>query len=780
ESMASDRLLSSGISGLAGKEYISYKKSPSVVGISTVGNDAVNITEYPSDTVDEYYHTVIDGYFIPPSSDDYAFRVTIENGGFKLYVGGASSKYIYDSSDNLEKSRKDIDSYKGELRLSRWFNDTTEQSHTVTSISLLANQPAPIRIEAFHVVGDFKLKLERKIGDGSWATVADTETTTDIAFDVIGGRDDYVSANNYSSAIRNHGVYSGDPILRKPGGSAGDPKDLSVQFDSTDFVTIPYDESIDMTDLSSENYTGSFSIEALVKFTDYVSGEGVYAGNLDNPASGTGTKGIGLFHTGSDHGVKFINTSGTSGMATASAGSAGGTGAWRHVVATYDGTNLKYYVNGALVATATSVGSPALWENQDFLIGKFAGFVGEFAIYRTALSANKVRDHYYSTIMSEIRIHPYLFGESERFSIAGNIATGDLGMFYFDEFGKFRYDHFNRLHESEIPQHSTSQATLSDSTNIKSAERRLELLANKVTVKVNPTISKNVGISSIWRPPNSSLTATKITSGVTISDSETTEISSDNTYNPPWEVSGGYIKIEDEIIKYDSIDGNYFKTLTRGQFGTTAASHAAGEMIREVRYFQFDWSKVPAVDIRSPYIAGIEFEDPPLISIDRFRKRPYGGEIVLSATENIKIEDSIGEVVFIEGKNDYTGVSYFASIAGRTISDGGSIAKISSQSSAYSESVRKYGIKEVTIDNRFIGDDVYAKRLADFLLDKMQNSVPIIDVQITSMPQLQLGDRVTVEQIEQLGISNKQYWVIESKINYSGGVSQSLTLREVV
>ena len=136
--------------------------------------------------------------------------------------------------------------------------------------------------------------------------------------------------------------------------------------------------------------------------------------------------------------------------------------------------------------------------------------------------------------------------------------------------------------------------------------------------------------------------------------------------------------------------------------------------------------------------------------------------------------------MYIEGTNPYTGLLYYASIAGRAISDGGSTSKITSQSSSYSESIRKYGLKEVKIDNRFISDDDYAKRLADFLIDKMQNGVPIIEVSTISMPKLQLGDRITVSRIEQLGISNKDYWVMESKIDYTGGVAQRLTLREAV
>jgi hypothetical protein len=61
----------------------------------------------------------------------------------------------------------------------------------------------------------------------------------------------------------------------------------------------------------------------------------------------------------------------------------------------------------------------------------------------------------------------------------------------------------------------------------------------------------------------------------------------------------------------------------------------------------------------------------------------------------------------------------------------------------------------------------------------MENGSPILDINVISMPRLQLGDRVTISRLEQLGISNKDYWVIESKMDYTGGVKQKLTLREV-
>jgi hypothetical protein len=322
-----------------------------------------------------------------------------------------------------------------------------------------------------------------------------------------------------------------------------------------------------------------------------------------------------------------------------------------------------------------------------------------------------------------------------------------------------------------------SQATLSDSTNIENAEKRIELLANKVTVVVNPTIKKNIGIGSLWRAPSpSTVTVTKLATGTLTSTA--TEMQVDNIANPPWPTSG-YCRIGSEIIKYDSTVASTLKELTRGQFGTTAASHSSGDIVRETKYYQFGWAQTPAVDIKDPFIAAIVYEKLNLVSIDRFIKKPYSGEIVISATENVPIHSNSGEIVFLEGQNKYTGVEYFTSIAGRSISDAGATSEVNSQSSKYSDSIRKHGLKEIKINNRFFSDEDYAQRIADFLISKMENGSPILDINVISMPRLQLGDRITISSLEQLGISNKDYWVIESKMDYTGGVKQKLTLREV-
>jgi hypothetical protein len=79
-------------------------------------------------------------------------------------------------------------------------------------------------------------------------------------------------------------------------------------------------------------------------------------------------------------------------------------GTWSHVVGTYDGSLLRLYVNGALVA---SVGAPTLASGSGpAFIGRlgaeganpglfpFAGLIDEVAVYPSALPAARVLAHY--------------------------------------------------------------------------------------------------------------------------------------------------------------------------------------------------------------------------------------------------------------------------------------------------------------------------------------------------------------------------------------------------
>ena len=80
-----------------------------------------------------------------------------------------------------------------------------------------------------------------------------------------------------------------------------------------------------------------------------------------------------------------------------------GSGNTYHVVGTYDGTNLRIYVNGALEGTVARPGSVPDSSLGGALAGggwgtlpspAFAGRLDEVAIYGSALSGARVQAHY--------------------------------------------------------------------------------------------------------------------------------------------------------------------------------------------------------------------------------------------------------------------------------------------------------------------------------------------------------------------------------------------------
>jgi hypothetical protein len=75
-------------------------------------------------------------------------------------------------------------------------------------------------------------------------------------------------------------------------------------------------------------------------------------------------------------------------------------GTWYHVVATYDGTSMRMYVNGTLRNTVASsrsvpnhVFSLMLGEGSNGSDG-FGGGMDEVAIYNATLTATQVVEHY--------------------------------------------------------------------------------------------------------------------------------------------------------------------------------------------------------------------------------------------------------------------------------------------------------------------------------------------------------------------------------------------------
>ena len=119
------------------------------------------------------------------------------------------------------------------------------------------------------------------------------------------------------------------------------------------------------------------------------------------------------------------------------------------------------------------------------------------------------------------------------------------------------------------------------------------------------------------------------------------------------------------------------------------------------------------------------------------------------------------------------------SLAGVVVEISEKTAQIKEQSSVNSESIKKYGLKDVDISSPFINDAVHAQRLAELIISKTQIPVPILNISTIAMPKVQLGDRIRISNVTALGISNTDYWVISHQLSVGSTVTQTMVLRQV-
>lgn len=742
------------------------------------GANAVDLTNFsfsdtsttPSTTVSEYYNGVFDGYYIPTSSGNQSFVITTRSAGIRMYL-----------DDNLI-----IDEWNRIQSLS------TTRTLESSLIEVDAGIPYKIRIEFYHAEGavgtsnSFNILLSRKPSGGSATAILRTECRTIIAEDYLGSRNSswgtVTSSSPYTISTslknknhyRNHGIYVGSPTLNQPSGLVSEPDNKSVLLTTTSSIKIPYDQSLNLINSSSTNYTGEFSIEFYVKFPNGAfTGDGTYISNETTVSSVN--YGYTFYYNSSGHGFTLHTPSGNE---VCSSNFGIDSDKWQHICLTYKNGVLKYYQNGQHRDTNASV-SLSTFGVGDITIGNSTKnfLIDEFAIYNKCLDGDAVKNRYITTQIKPITSFPHLYGNDQSAkAVIDGIALGDFGRFYVDETDTFVYHHFYRFFESSIEQHSTSQKTIAGNSHIVSGEYTVQLQANKVTVKVTSQTPALSGRQRIWGPnDNESLGVVKLTQNISAT---ATTIPVSTTNKPPFPASG-YIKIDNEIIKYSSIDDNNFilaAVTDRGQFDTTPEEHFTNTPVCETRKYDIAYETSPSFNVFKPFITAISNTSPPEIFMDKFTHNAYNAELVLSATTAVPS----GNIAYIQGTNPETLVQQSTSIAGIAIKKQESSDKIISQSATLSDDIKKYGLKEVIIENEYIYGAEKAKEIADFIIDKFKTPIPVLNITSLAIPTLQIGDRITISNLDSLQIENTSYWVVSHSLNVGDTLDHSIVLRKVV
>ena len=185
-----------------------------------------------------------------------------------------------------------------------------------------------------------------------------------------------------------NGAYSGPVVQGQPGAITNDPDSFSTTFGGgSTYAAVPF-----ATNINSQTFT----VELWVN--DNGLNWGYYRSPLaeHNPATYVGYNFYGL------PGNTWAFWSGNGKAWSVSSGPAVLTNTWTHLVSTYDGINMSFYVNGVQVSSVPLSYSPNNVEHV--LIGCagsdtaetyfWSGGIGEVAMYNTALSSNQIAAHY--------------------------------------------------------------------------------------------------------------------------------------------------------------------------------------------------------------------------------------------------------------------------------------------------------------------------------------------------------------------------------------------------
>jgi hypothetical protein len=407
----------------------------------------------------------------------------------------------------------------------------------------------------------------------------------------------------------------------------------------------------------------------------------------------------------------------------------------------------------------------------------FYGKIAHFAVYTNLLSEERILTHAISTSLDKIYQFPYLyFFQNTYWDGMLEWAAADLGMFYFDEFNNFNYEYKNVFHEPALKRYAESQFSFNEEKHIIQGSHVVDIQTNYINTIVNPQSRLKNNIASVWRAEsNDSLAITRLEFS---SGSAPDTLVVDNTENPIWPVSG-YLKINDEIIKYNDRGVNRFRSLERGALGTKPEPHLAGSLVREVKVYDIEFSEKPVYGVRPPFITA-QLEEQ-RVDVDIFETTSLKARMVLSAANDAfrnNPDKPETNLVILEGKNSLTELDYFTSIAGIPVSESTSQEKAQDNIEKINQNIKKFRKKELIIDNKFIQNKKYAEEINRFVIKYYGYPVPVLLLEVDACPFLQLGDVVTIESFRNLNIVDEKYWVIENKTTYDGGVASSLVLQK--
>jgi RHS repeat-associated protein len=226
------------------------------------------------------------------------------------------------------------------------------------------------------------------------------------------GEQSGTTATDSSTGLHNGSYSAGGVTLAQAGALPADPDSSAAFSGASSFASVP----------GVANFSGAFTIEAWVKSAAIQSDRGI-AGKWRSV--GEASPGGAMLWINASGNYALVATNTPANYLNATVGPI--PGAWEHIVATYDGTTMRLYRDGSLIASKAftgSIGSPTV----PFEIGRYAGVnttnfngrLDEVAVYPAALSGARVLAHYKKgRDLVETR---YLNGGLFEASVAGTIT----------------------------------------------------------------------------------------------------------------------------------------------------------------------------------------------------------------------------------------------------------------------------------------------------------------------------------------------------------------------
>lgn len=395
----------------------------------------------------------------------------------------------------------------------------------------------------------------------------------------------------------------------------------------------------------------------------------------------------------------------------------------------------------------------------------------------------------------------YLGDQTQIWSFFGELAFANQGVFGFDHNGDFYYHSYKRLYEAP---YNSSVMSLNWDNRIIDGRLNTSVYTNKVKVTITPYELDSERLVSLWRPPSptilswAKLGADISASATTITVQQAPRQESSNLTDNGWPNKGGLLFLPEivngevvggELIRYATRTDSQFEGCERGYLSTPPTEWSAGQYIGEARYWEIDYDKSPAEDVRWPFVTAIDSiekldGEQAQAHIIHFSKNAFNaefaiGNIVDYYTWLMGVGQTLRDIDDVEFESEVDFATAIAGVAAVADVGGEQITEETEVTASNQDFIRRYGKNELEVKNDWIQTKEHGERLAKAIIDEFSEPRQVIEFEVIPHPALVAPDRITITNYPQLSIQNTDFHIIGATYTYDGSLSGSIIVREV-